>query len=271
MGANPARPLAPPRTRRPRCGSCSAARGSPGSARRRPSPSTSRRSAVRGAITTAKGGSEVKERRSVRASPAACVPQVRGSPAGSATSTSTKLYDRLEALGDGALKVPGYTIDGWYGRVFSGLGILRLNKPIKDYTEQGELDGLPRCTARATKVKVEGINLTYEGLIPKITKSMLTCRRTSRRCSRTSGAFVDRAVVFPTCPDCARHPPHRQRGRARLQGSRATASPTCAGCRSRTSPHGVDRHDRRSVRGNAGHAGNCSTGWAPSSRSDWGT
>jgi excinuclease UvrABC ATPase subunit len=82
----------------------------------------------------------------------------------------TALYDDSRSLSEGALTVPGYSMDGWYGRIFSGAG-LPMDKPIGKYTRK-ELDKL--LYAEPTKIKVEGINLTYEGLIPKIQKSMLS-------------------------------------------------------------------------------------------------
>ena len=82
----------------------------------------------------------------------------------------TALYDDSKSLAEGALTVPGYSMDGWYGRIFSGAG-LPMDKPIAKYTKK-ELDKL--LYAEPTKIKVEGINLTYEGLIPKIQKSILS-------------------------------------------------------------------------------------------------
>jgi len=82
----------------------------------------------------------------------------------------TALYDEEKSLGEGALTVPGYSMDGWYGRIFSGAGF-DMDKPIKKFTKK-ELDDL--LYKEPTKIKVEGINLTYEGVIPKIQKSMLS-------------------------------------------------------------------------------------------------
>ncbi len=80
------------------------------------------------------------------------------------------LYDDSKSLGEGALTVPGFSMDGWYGRIFAGAGF-DMGKPIAEFTKK-ELDKL--LYAEPTKIKVEGINLTYEGLIPKIQKSMLS-------------------------------------------------------------------------------------------------
>jgi len=108
----------------------------------------------------------------------------------------TALYDASRSLSDGALTVPGYSMDGWYGRIFSGAG-LPMDKPIGQYTKK-ELHKL--LYSEPTKIKVEGINLTYEGLIPKIQKSMLAKDREAMQ--PHIRAFVDRAITFTTCPDC---------------------------------------------------------------------
>src|SRR5687767_2649686 len=108
----------------------------------------------------------------------------------------TALYDDSLSLSDGALKVPGYSMDGWYGRIFSGAG-LPMDKPIEKYTKK-ELDKL--LYAEPTKIKVEGINLTYEGLIPKIQKSMLS--KDVDAMQPHVRRFVERAITFTTCPDC---------------------------------------------------------------------
>jgi excinuclease UvrABC ATPase subunit len=107
------------------------------------------------------------------------------------------LYDDSKSLADGALTVPGYSMDGWYGRIFSGSGYFDMDKPIGKYTKRELRDLLYR---EPTKIKVEGINLTYEGLIPKIQKSMLSKDVDSMQ--PHVRAFVERAVTFSTCPDC---------------------------------------------------------------------
>ncbi|MGH3330585.1 MAG: ATP-binding cassette domain-containing protein [Nocardioidaceae bacterium] len=108
----------------------------------------------------------------------------------------TALYDDSKSLADGALTVPGYSMDGWYGRIFSGAG-LPMGKPIATFTKK-ELQKL--LYAEPTKIKVEGINLTYEGLIPKIQKSMLSKDVDSLQ--PHVRRFVERAITFTTCPDC---------------------------------------------------------------------
>lgn len=109
----------------------------------------------------------------------------------------TELYDDSLSLNEGALKVPGYSMDGWYGRIFQGCGFFDADKPISKFTKR-ELDDL--LYKEPTKIKVEGINLTYEGVIPKIQKSMLSKDREAMQ--PHIAKFVDRVVKFGTCPDC---------------------------------------------------------------------
>ncbi|MDR7086366.1 excinuclease UvrABC ATPase subunit [Aeromicrobium panaciterrae] len=108
----------------------------------------------------------------------------------------TAIYDEEKSLGEGALTVPGYSMDGWYGRIFSGFGF-DMDKPIKKFTKK-ELDDL--LYKEPTKIKVEGINLTYEGVIPKIQKSILT--KDVDAMQPHIRAFVERAITFQTCPEC---------------------------------------------------------------------
>ncbi len=107
------------------------------------------------------------------------------------------LYDDSKSLNEGALTIPGYSMDGWYGRIFRGCGYFDPDKPIKKFNKRELHDLLYR---EPTKIKVEGINLTYAGLIPQIQKSMLSKDRDSMQ--PHIGAFVDRAVTFTTCPEC---------------------------------------------------------------------
>ncbi|MFP5252415.1 MAG: ATP-binding cassette domain-containing protein [Actinomycetes bacterium] len=108
----------------------------------------------------------------------------------------TALYDETKSLSEGALTVPGYSMDGWYGRIFSGAG-LPMDKPIGKFTKK-ELDTL--LYGEPTKIKVEGVNLTYEGVIPKIQKSMLS--KDVEAMQPHVRRFVERAITFTTCPDC---------------------------------------------------------------------
>ncbi|MEU6845960.1 excinuclease ABC subunit UvrA [Streptomyces sp. NPDC046716] len=109
----------------------------------------------------------------------------------------TQLYDDSKSLNEGALTIPGYTMDGWYGRIFRGCGFFDPDKPIRKYTKR-ELNDL--LHKEPTKIKVEGINLTYEGLIPKIQKSMLSKDIDSLQ--PHVRAFVERATAFSVCPEC---------------------------------------------------------------------
>jgi excinuclease UvrABC ATPase subunit len=108
----------------------------------------------------------------------------------------TALYDETKSLNEGALRVPGYSMQGWYGRLFQGIG-LDLDKPIGHYTKK-QLDDL--LYKEPTKIKVEGVNLTYEGVIPKIGKSMLSKDVDSLQ--PHVRAFVERAITFQRCPEC---------------------------------------------------------------------
>jgi excinuclease ABC A subunit len=109
----------------------------------------------------------------------------------------TELYDETRSLNDGAIKVPGYTADGWATRMFSETGFLDPNKPIRDFTRT-ELDDF--LYKEPTKVKFNGINLTYEGLVPKIQKSMLSKDVESLQPHIRS--FVERIATFRPCPAC---------------------------------------------------------------------
>ncbi|HUB03678.1 MAG TPA: excinuclease ABC subunit UvrA [Solirubrobacteraceae bacterium] len=108
------------------------------------------------------------------------------------------LYDDSKSLNEGALTIPGYSMDGWYGRIFRGSGFFDPDKPIKKFNKRELHDLLYK---ESTRIKVDGINLTYDGLIPKIQKSMLSKELDAMQ--PHVRAFVERAVVFTTCPDCA--------------------------------------------------------------------
>ena len=109
----------------------------------------------------------------------------------------TALYDETKSLSGGALKIPTYSMDGWYGRIFAGTGFFDMDKPIRDFTKRQLHDLLYK---EPTKVKVEGINLTFEGLIPKMQKSFLS--KDVDALQPHIRAFVDRAVTFTICPEC---------------------------------------------------------------------
>ncbi|MBE7372336.1 ATP-binding cassette domain-containing protein [Dermacoccus barathri] len=108
-----------------------------------------------------------------------------------------ELFDAEKSLAEGALRVPGMSMDGWYGRIFAGSGYFDMDKPLKKYSKK-EMDNL--LHQEPTKIKVEGINLTYEGVIPKIQKSMLS--KDVEAMQPHIRAFVERVVVFRTCPEC---------------------------------------------------------------------
>jgi excinuclease UvrABC ATPase subunit len=109
----------------------------------------------------------------------------------------TQLYDDSKSLAEGAITIPGYTADGWMVRIFGASGFIDPDKPIRDYTETELHDFLYR---EPTKVKVESINLTYEGLVPRVQKSFLSKDREAMQ--PHIRAFVDRAVTFTACPEC---------------------------------------------------------------------
>ncbi|MET0397936.1 MAG: excinuclease ABC subunit UvrA [Longimicrobiaceae bacterium] len=109
----------------------------------------------------------------------------------------TALYDDSKSLSGGALTIPGYSMEGWYGRIFRGCGFFDPDKPIREFSRKELHDLLYR---EATKIKVEGINLTYAGLVPTIQKSMLSKDVDSLQ--PHIRAFVERAVTFTTCPEC---------------------------------------------------------------------
>lgn len=148
-----------------------------------------------GAVSSTKNGREVKERREFSITGGMC-PRCEGRGAVSDFDL-TALYDASKSLDEGAITIPGWSMDGWFGRIFKGSGFLDPAKPIARYTKR-ELDDL--LYKEPTKIQVDGINLTYEGLIPKIQKSMLSKDREAMQ--PHIRAFVDRAIVFTTCPDC---------------------------------------------------------------------
>ncbi len=109
----------------------------------------------------------------------------------------TQLYDDSKSIAEGALTIPNYSVDGWYGRIFLNSGFFPGDKPIRDFTRK-ELQAL--LYKEATRIKVDGINVTFEGLIPRIQKSMLT--KDPEAMQPHIRAFVERAITFSTCPDC---------------------------------------------------------------------
>jgi len=108
----------------------------------------------------------------------------------------TQLFDDGKSLNEGALTIPGYTADGWQVRIFAAAG-LDPDKPIRKYTKKERDDFL---YSETRKVKFQNINLTYEGLVPRIQKSFLS--KDVEAMQPHIRAFVERAVTFTTCPDC---------------------------------------------------------------------
>jgi excinuclease UvrABC ATPase subunit len=148
-----------------------------------------------GAVTFEKGGKKRKEKRSFTRTGGMC-PRCEG--VGSVTDFDlSQLYDDGKSLNEGALTIPGYSMDGWYGRIFRGCGFFDPDKPIRKFTKVELNDLLYR---EPTKIEVGGVNLTYEGLIPKIQKSMLAKDREAMQ--PHIRAFVDRAITFSACPEC---------------------------------------------------------------------
>jgi excinuclease UvrABC ATPase subunit len=148
-----------------------------------------------GAVTFERAGRTTKEKRSFSILGGMC-PRCEGR--GSVNDVDlTQLYDDSKSLREGALTIPGYSMEGWHGRIFLGCGFFDPDKPIKKFTkkELGEL-----LYKEPTKIKVDGINLTYEGLIPKLQKSMLSKDLDSLQ--PHVRAFVERAVTFSRCPEC---------------------------------------------------------------------
>lgn len=148
-----------------------------------------------GAVTVEKAGRTVKERRSFSVTGGMC-PRCEGMGKVSDFDL-TALYDDTKSLNEGALTIPGYSMEGWYGRIFRGCGFFDPDKPIAKFTKKQLNDLLYK---EPTKVKVEGVNVTYEGLIPKIQKSFLSKDREAMQ--PHIRAFVDRAITFQTCPEC---------------------------------------------------------------------
>ncbi|MEU8263921.1 excinuclease ABC subunit UvrA [Micromonospora sp. NPDC048999] len=148
-----------------------------------------------GAVTVERAGRTTKERRSFNITGGMCS---RCEGMGRVNDFDlSALYDDSKSLNEGALTIPGYSMDGWYGRIFTGCGFFDPDKPIRKFTKK-ELNDL--LYKEPTKIKVEGINLTYEGLIPKIQKSMLS--KDIDALQPHIRTFVERVVTFSTCPDC---------------------------------------------------------------------
>ncbi|MFC4501103.1 MULTISPECIES: ATP-binding cassette domain-containing protein [Streptomyces] len=148
-----------------------------------------------GAVTMERAGQKVKERRSFSITGGMC-PRCEGR--GSVTDLDlTQLYDDSKSLNEGALTIPGYKPGGWSYRLYAESGLVDPDKPIRKYTKKELHDFLH---LEPTRMKIAGINMTYEGLVPRVQKSMLTKDKESMQ--PHIRAFVERAVAFTSCPDC---------------------------------------------------------------------
>ncbi|KAA0082064.1 excinuclease ABC subunit UvrA [Mycolicibacterium sp. P9-64] len=148
-----------------------------------------------GAVTMERAGRTVKERRDFNIVGGMC-PRCEGR--GSINDIDlTALYDDTKSINEGALTIPGFSMEGWYGRIFNGCAFFDCDKPIAKFTKK-ELDAL--LYKDATKLKVDGVNLTYLGLIPQIKKSFLA--KDVEAMQPHIRAFVERAVTFTKCADC---------------------------------------------------------------------
>ncbi len=147
-----------------------------------------------GAITVERGAAKTVRRTYTRAG--GMCPRCEGRGAVSDIDL-TQLFDESKSLNEGAISVPGYTGGGWNSRLYSASGFFDPDKPIKKFTKKERQDFLHR---EPTRMKIEGINMTYEGLIPRIQRSMLS--KDIEALQPHVRAFVERAVTFATCPEC---------------------------------------------------------------------
>jgi len=149
----------------------------------------------KGAIEIEKGQGKVVERKAFTVQGGMC-PHCEG--LGNINDFDlSALYDDVKSLNQGALTVPGYSMDGWYGRIYRGCGWFDPDKPIRDFSPKELADLLYK---QPTKVKIDGINVTYLGLIPQIQKTYLS--KDVEAMQPHVRAFVERAITFTTCPDC---------------------------------------------------------------------
>jgi excinuclease UvrABC ATPase subunit len=148
-----------------------------------------------GAVTFERDGKTVKERRSFSITGGMC-PRCEGRGTVSDIDL-TQLFDDSKSLREGAINVPGYTKGGWNSRLYIESGFVDPEKPIREYTKNELHDFLHHEPVR---MKIAGINMTYEGLIPRIQRSMLS--KDKEGMQPHVRAFVDRAVTFTTCPEC---------------------------------------------------------------------
>jgi excinuclease UvrABC ATPase subunit len=149
-----------------------------------------------GAITVERGAGKTKTEKATFNRLGGMCPRCEGM--GAVTDFDlAALYDDSKSLNEGAVTIPGYSMEGWYGRIFRGCGFFDPDKPIRKYSKKELHDLLYK---EPTKIKVVGINLTYAGLIPQIHKSFLS--KDVDALQPHIRAFVERAVTFSTCPEC---------------------------------------------------------------------
>ncbi|RBO94146.1 ATP-binding cassette domain-containing protein [Nocardia puris] len=149
-----------------------------------------------GAVTVERAGQKMRERRSFSITGGMC-PRCEGRGRVNDIDLS-QLYDDSKSLAEGAFTIPGWKSDSfWTVRVYAESGFVDPNKPIRKFTKREMQDFLYK---EPVKVKVDGVNLTYEGLIPKIQKSFLS--KDVESMQPHIRAFVERAVTFTTCPEC---------------------------------------------------------------------
>ena len=150
-----------------------------------------------GAVKFKRGTETITERKSFSIAGGMC-PRCEGMGTAKDIDT-TQLYDADKSLREGAVTVPGYVSDGagWYLKMFESIGYFDIDKPIRDFSEQ-ELRHL--LYTEGTKVKVNGINLTYQGLVPRIQQSFLS--KDVEAMQPHIRAFVERVVRFSPCPEC---------------------------------------------------------------------
>ncbi|MEV5572243.1 excinuclease ABC subunit UvrA [Spirillospora sp. NPDC052269] len=148
-----------------------------------------------GAVTVERGGKSVQEKRSFAVTGGMC-PRCEGR--GSVSDLDLgQLFDDSRSLSEGAMTIPGYKAGGWNYRLYASSGFFDADKPIREFTKQELDDFLHR---EPTRMKIEGINMTYEGLVPRIQKSMLA--KDKEGMQPHIREFVDRAVTFTACPEC---------------------------------------------------------------------
>ena len=148
-----------------------------------------------GAVTLERAGKTVKERRSFSITGGMC-PRCEGRGTISDIDL-TQLFDASKSLREGAITAPGYTGGGWNSRLYIESGFFDPDKPVRDFTKKELHDFLHREPVR---MKIAGINMTYEGLVPRIQKSMLS--KDPDAMQPHIRAFVERAVTFSACPEC---------------------------------------------------------------------